>query len=87
MSSVINVTITLPSATDTIAQSKNSIFQLDNLGDVVSDQFSVINNLCNLLTGAMGGTKSAQVQITVRDTDPSVTTSGSGSVQVTYNLK
>jgi len=44
-----------------------------------------INNCINLLTSIEGGLKAATVQVTVRDTDPSVSTSGSGSTQYTYS--
>lgn len=41
----------------------------------------------NLLDGLLAGTKDGEVQITTRDTDPSISTSGSGSQQESYNLK
>lgn len=44
-----------------------------------------INNCINVLTAIEGGLKAGVVQVTVRDTDPSVSTSGSGSTQVTYS--
>lgn len=44
-----------------------------------------INNNINLLTAIEGGLKAGTVQVTVRDTDPSVSTSGSGSTQYTYS--
>lgn len=44
-----------------------------------------INGAINLLTSIEGGLRASTVQITVRDTAPSVSTSGTGSTQVTYN--
>lgn len=44
-------------------------------------------NLRNMMDAAMGGLKGASFQVTTRDTAPSITTSGTGSLQVTYNLK
>lgn len=44
-----------------------------------------INGCINVLTAIEGGEKAAVVQITTRDSDPSVSTSGSGSEQVSYN--
>ena len=35
---------------------------------------------------SMGGVAASTVQVTVRDTDPSVAASGSGSTQVTFNI-
>lgn len=43
--------------------------------------------LCrNYLDAIMGGNKPSTVQVTSRDTDPGVTTSGTDSEQETYNL-
>jgi len=39
------------------------------------------------LEAILAGAVDCSVQVTTRDTDPSVATSGSGSAQVTYNLK
>jgi hypothetical protein len=63
---------------DTIAQ-LNAEVQLPTKVD------ESINNCINVLTAIEGGLKAASVQITVRDTDPSVSTSGSGSTQNTYS--
>lgn len=41
----------------------------------------------NILEALLAGAAEGSVQATTRDTDPSVATSGSGSTQVTYNLK
>lgn len=85
MSAVVDVTITIPN--DTIKQSKNRIFKLNQAGTSVDDQFTAIRQLITFLEGAEVGAYSAQVKITVRDTDPNVTTSGTGSTQATFNLK
>ncbi len=44
-----------------------------------------INGCINILTSIEGGLRAAVVQVTTRDTDPSVGTSGSGSEQETYS--
>lgn len=44
-----------------------------------------LQNCINLLIQAQAGTKAEAVQVTVRDTDPAVATSGSGSTQNTYS--
>lgn len=40
----------------------------------------------NELDALLAGAKDGLVQITVRDTDPSISTSGSGSTQESYDL-
>lgn len=44
-----------------------------------------INGCINVLTAIEGGLKAGVVQVTTRDTDPSVTTSGTDSQQNTYS--
>lgn len=46
-----------------------------------------VSNAQNLLNGIQAGAVDASIQMTVRDTDPSVATSGAGSTQESYNLK
>lgn len=46
-----------------------------------------INQLINILSGCAGGAYRADVELTIRDTDPAVSTNGTGSVQRTYNCK
>lgn len=41
----------------------------------------------NYLERCIGQIVDSSIQVTSRDTDPSVTTSGTGSTQRTYNLK
>lgn len=84
MSAVITVVITIPNGT--IAQNNGKIFKTA-AGVSVDDQFTAVRQLSNLIDGVCAGTTSAQIQITSRDTDPVVSTSGSGSIQKTFNLK
>lgn len=49
--------------------------------------YESVNNARNYLEAIAGGLVDASVQITTRDTDPGVTTSGAGSDQELYNLK
>ena len=46
------------------------------------------NKLCNLIMAIASGAKPGPntIQVTVRDTDPAVSTSGSGSTQATYTF-
>lgn len=46
-----------------------------------------INACVDLLAGIAAKCPGANVQVTTRDTDPAVSTSGSGSTQVTYQNK
>jgi hypothetical protein len=84
MSATVTVVITLP--TDTVASANSRIFKLAN-GVSVDDQFTATRQVADLIDGIQLGTSSAQIQITTRDTDPAVTTSGAGSIQKTFNLK
>jgi hypothetical protein len=44
-----------------------------------------MQNMKNLITAIEGGAKAGSIQATVRDSDPGVTTSGTGSTQDTYS--
>lgn len=44
-------------------------------------------NCRNYLDAILAGAKDCSVQVTTRDTDPAVATSGTGSQQESYNLK
>ena len=46
---------------------------------------AAINGASDLLGAILGGATNASVQITTRDSDPGVSTSGSQSEQNTYN--
>jgi len=63
----------------------DSIDQLNAEVQVPTKVDEAINKNINVLTAIEGGLKAGIVQVTVRDTDPSVSTSGSDSTQVTYN--
>lgn len=64
---------------DTIAE---VISKLDDSGAE-----GAVNKLVAHLAGTAGGVSSAEVEVTIRDTDPAVATSGAGSVQRTHDLK
>ncbi len=51
-----------------------------------TNSFESVNLCVNLLNSIKAGARSANVQVTVRDTDPAISTSGSGSTQNSYNL-
>lgn len=46
-----------------------------------------MQNCENLIQAIKGGEKSGIIQVTVRSTDPSVATAGTGSTQFTYSQK
>lgn len=51
------------------------------------DKNNLINLVADYLQGAsMGAVAAGSVQVTTRDTDPAVATSGSGSQQVSVNV-
>ena len=61
---------------------------IQNLNDAVQRPTKVdesIQGAVNVLLAIEGGLKAASVQVTTRDTDPSVSTHGSGSTQNSYN--
>ncbi len=66
--------------TDSIAQLNSDIQRTGN-------PHVAVVQARNELDAILAGAKDASVQVTTRDTDPSVATSGSGSTQITYNLK
>lgn len=82
MSATITVVLTLP--TDTVASCNSRIFKLAN-GVSVDDNYTAVRQVADLIDGIQLGTSSAQIQITTRDTDPGVTTHGTGSIQATFN--
>lgn len=65
----------------------NSISQLNADMQRPGNPHVAIVQARNELDAILGGAKDAAIQVTVRDTDPSVATSGSGSTQFLYNLK
>lgn len=64
----------------------DSIAQL-NVVQNPGNPHSAVVNARNLADAILAGAKDASVQITVRDSDPAIATSGSGSTQQSYNLK
>jgi len=64
----------------------DSIDELNSSIHRTGKQREAVQNCINYLTGMGSGTKSGTLQITTRDTDPAVTTSGSGSTQETHTL-
>lgn len=64
----------------------------DSIGELNSKihrpgkQREAVQNCINHLTALGAGMKSGTVQITTRDSDPSVTTSGTDSTQETHTL-
>ncbi len=76
------VVIVIDDANGTIAQ-LNEKLQNNNPGD----SSRLINAAIDYLArAAMGGVAASTVQLIVRDTDPSVSTSGSGSTSVTVSV-
>lgn len=63
----------------------NSIGDLNNRCQNAGNLNDPINKCANLLAAIAGGKLPAAVQVTTRDTDPAVATSGSGSAQNTYD--
>lgn len=63
----------------------HSIGDLNNRCQNPGNLNDPINKCGNLLAAIAGGKIPASVQVTTRDTDPSVATSGSGSQQQTYD--
>lgn len=82
MSAVVTIVIVAPN--ETITQLNARLFGLDGSGAALNpDKSQVINNSIDLLSGCAAGkeTGGATIQITTRDTDPAVSTSGTGSKQ------
>lgn len=63
----------------------NSITDLNNRCQDAGNLNNPINRNSNLLAAIAGGKIPAAVQVTTRDTDPTVATSGTGSTQNTYD--
>lgn len=77
------VCVVIDSSTLSIGQ-LNSLLYTTN----TPDKSKLVNAVIDLLAGAVGpGTLPAStIQVTVRDTDPSVATSGAGSTQAIVNV-
>lgn len=79
-----------------VIESNDSIAQLNsklNLADGVNPPAVSTNGeehanlIMNYLSACQAGIVDASIQVTTRDTDPSVSTSGAGSLQRVYSLK
>lgn len=70
-----------------VIDTSDSIADLNGKIQRPTNPHEAIANARNYLDAIMGGTKDASVQMTTRDSDPSVGTSGSGSEQESYDLK
>lgn len=66
---------------------KDSIAELNSKIQRPGKPHEAVVQARNYLDGILAGCTDSSVQITSRDTDPSVSTSGSGSEQESYNLK
>lgn len=62
-----------------------TIAQLNSDIQLPTKVYATIENCVNFLNGIQSGTKPASVQVTTRDTDPSISTSGTNSEQYTYS--
>ncbi len=65
----------------------DSIDELNSKIQRPTNSHEAVNNCIDYLGAIAGGARDASVQITTRDTDPSVGTSGADSEQELYNLK
>lgn len=74
------VVVTINDPNNTIQHLKDRVYRANNAPDTTAA-------LAAYIQGIAGGAFAASVQVTIRDTDPSVTTSGTGSVQQTHNHK
>lgn len=81
------LTVVINASAETIANLTNKVMGVSTGSSDNTNGEKALNNLINLLSGMAGGAAaSATVQMTTRDTDPSVATSGTGSTQLTYTL-
>lgn len=71
-----------------VIESADSIAQLkDQVASGGTKALEGCVNARNYFEALLAGAKAGEVQLTVRDTDPNVATSGAGSIQETYDLK
>lgn len=68
-----------------VINSPDNISELNSKIQRVGSSPEALNNVANYINAINSANISASVQVTVRDTDPSVSTSGSGSTQVSYS--
>jgi len=67
--------------------SNQSIVNLNEKTQSAGNPDNAMNKVNDLLSGILGGSYDATMQVTVRDTAPTITTSGTGSTQIDYNFK
>lgn len=81
------VCIVVDSANLTINQLNADMFQLNGTVALQSDAPELLNAVIDLMSGAaVGNLTAGTVQVTVRSTDPGVTTAGTHSNQITVNV-
>lgn len=81
------VCIVVDSANLTINQLNADMFQLNGTVALQSDAPELLNAVIDLMgAAAVGNIIAGTVQVTVRDTDPSISTSGTNSNQITVNV-
>lgn len=62
-----------------------SITQLNAISQRPTKPNEMLNAAENIVDALAGGLKNGTIQVTTRDTDPAVSTSGSGSQQFSYS--
>lgn len=70
-----------------VIDTSDSIANLNSKIHNAGNPREAVVNARNYLDAILGGAIDASLQVTSRDTAPSVSTSGSGSQQESYNLK
>lgn len=70
-----------------VVDTSDSIADLNSKIQRATKPHEALNLILNYINAINGGVTDASLQVTVRDTAPSVSTSGTGSTQLTYNLK
>ena len=68
-----------------VINSPESISELNSKIQRVGSSAEALNNVANYINAVNSANVSASVQVTIRDTDPAVATSGSGSTQISYS--
>lgn len=82
---VVCVVVSAPNLS--IDQLNGEMFQLNGTVALNSDAPELLNAVIDLMSGAaVGNLTAGTVQVTVRSTDPGVTTSGTHSNQISVNV-
>jgi hypothetical protein len=68
-----------------VINSPESISELNSKIQRKGSSPEALNNVANYISAINSANVSASVQVTVRDSDPAVATSGSGSTQESYS--